>query len=99
MGYPRSTVNTLPSADEIFDMLEEGHLNLMEDNEARMTEKYKDELVPGSARAAAKTKGKRFGASVDLVGAEQIHNLLMVAGFMPIAGIAADLLDSIIYGV
>jgi|TARA_R110002020_G_scaffold309371_1_gene525416 hypothetical protein len=99
VGYPRSTVNTLPSADEIFDMLEEGHLNLMEENEARMTEEYKDELVPGSARAAAKTKGKRFGSTVDLVGTEDIHNLLMVAGFVPIAGIGADLLDSIIYGV
>ena len=95
----RSTIGTLPSANEIFDMLEEDHLNAMEEHEARMTEKYKDELVPGSARAADKTKGKRFGASVDLVGTEDIHNLLMVAGFVPIAGIGADLLDSIIYGV
>ena len=95
----RTTVNTLPSDDEIFNLLQEQKLNLLEQHEARLTEKYEGALVPGSARAAGRTKGKRFGATVDLVGAEQIHNLLMVAGFMPIAGIGADLLDSIIYGI
>jgi len=99
------------STDEIFEFLEaeeearpklyweEMERENWEAQQARLTEEYKDELVPGSAIAASKTKGKRFGATVDLVGAEQIHNLLMVAGFMPIAGIGADLLDSIIYGI